>query len=227
MKKFRQRILEMKEGFLDAKWESRLPAFVLTNVIVIGAVYWLVCYSSMIFLLYDLDYVSYTITIIASLVVAIFLFYEKAFVMILPFSISILLHFFGRYGRVVTKADWTNIKRKCPKGYKDIWSKKCIGHCYYYSWEIALFLENAELMYCSVKRRDGTKTAHAVIVKNNCVYCTNARRHYEIEEYKKLFDVEVYKMFSEEEYRDKKFFENIREDFKKWCVERNVYCNPQ
>lgn len=227
MEKIRQRILEIKEGFLDAKSDKAFEAFIIANIIYITVIYMLVCFGSMIFMAFNLTYISYIISTVALLALVFFMFSKKAFGITIPYSARILLHFFGRYGRVVTKKDWKNIKKNCPEGYKEIWSKKAIGHCYYYSWGIALFLENAELMYCSIKRRDGTETGHAVIVKNNCGYCTNSRQHYDLEEYKKMHGVNVYKMFSEKEYRTKTFFDDIREDFSNWCAERNVYCNPQ
>lgn len=146
---------------------------------------------------------------------------------VIPVSEKILLHFFKKYGKVVRKEDWVRIKEECPKIYKEICSKKSQGYCYYYSREIALFLENAKLMYCSIKGNDGEDTAHAVIVKNDCIYCTNARQHYDLEEYKEIYGVNVYKMFSKEEYCNKDFFDNIRKDFVNWCAKHNVYCNPQ
>jgi len=227
MKKIRQRILEIKEGFLDAKSEKSYEAFILANYIVIATITLAICYTSMIFRIFGLNCVSYAITVLAFILYIFFLTNSKAFGKVMPFSAKLLLLFFGRYGRVVTKKDWKRIKKECPKGYKEIWSKKAIGHCYYYSWAISLFLKDAELMYCSIKRKDNDHTAHAVIVKNNCVYCTNSRQHFDLEEYKKMKGVNVYKMFSEEEYRTKDFFDNIREDFKSWCAERNVYCDPQ
>ena len=38
---------------------------------------------------------------------------------------------------------------------------------------------------------------------------------------------EVYKIFSEEEFRSEDFFDSIREGFVQWCEDRNVYCDPQ
>lgn len=135
--------------------------------------------------------------------------------------------FFGRYGRVVTKQDWARIKKECPKAYREMCTDKSLGYCYYYTREIALFLEDAQLLYCSIKGNDGKDTAHAVIVKNNCVYCSNARNHFEFEDYQKEFIIDIYKIFSKEEYKDENFFDNIRDDFVKWCAQHNVYCNPQ
>lgn len=116
-----------------------------------------------------------------------------------------------------------NISRKF---YRFLVTKKSRGKCYYCSWFIALFLKDAKLMYCSQKCPKGL-SGHSVIVKDNCVYDTNGRRHWDYDEYIKFYDVNVYKMFSESEYRKESFFDDIRDGFVEWCAERNVYCNPE
>lgn len=166
MKKFRQRFLEIKEGFLDGKIEGQSIAIMYANILVIAIIYLAVCCSSMIFIAFGLESVTYTIIIIAIIALAIFLFVPRAFFMVFPLTIKIVLHLFGRYGRVVTKQDWKNIKQKCPKGYRAIWSKKSHGHCYYYSWGIALFLEDAQLMYCSTTRKDGALSKTRTVILN-------------------------------------------------------------
>ena len=92
---------------------------------------------------------------------------------------------------------------------------------------LALFLEDAKIMFCSVAGKEHPQTAHAVIVKNNCIYDTNKRRHYDFDEYIEMHKAEVYQIFEKEVYSKKSFFDDIREDFKNWCAERNVYCDPQ
>ena len=142
-------------------------------------------------------------------------------------SYKLLFKLFGRYGKVVSKKDWKNIKKYWPKeAYKEAISKKSCGYCYFYSCAIAQCLKDAKLMYCSqmIKCR---ASAHAVIVKDNCVYDTNVRRHFDYNEYIELYDIVIYKMFSEEEYRMKHFFDNIRPEFVEWCANNNVYCKPQ
>lgn len=133
----------------------------------------------------------------------------------------------GRYGKVVTRKDWVYIKKNNLEFYRKILSSDSIGYCYYYSRELALLLKDAKIMYCSIEVEDGEKTGHAVILKNDCVYSTNTREHYCLNVYKKMRGFEIFKIFSEEEYRKEDFFDNIREDFVKWCAERNVYCDPQ
>ena len=226
MKKFRKRLLEMKEGNLDAKFEKARDSFIFANIVFISIVAMAITYASMIFIVFNLKYISYIIATITLLAFFFFQLHPKAFMKVMPFSARILLNVFGRYGRVVTKEDWKNIKKYCPMLYKKVWKKDSLGHCYFYSWAIALYLKNAEIMYCSIDTKDGA-TGHAVIVKNNCVYDTNRRQHYDLEEYKELFGVNIYKLFSEKEYREEKFFDNIREGFVNWCAENNVYCDPQ
>lgn len=81
-------------------------------------------------------------------------------------------------------------------------------------------------MYCAQTIKDGW-SAHAVIVKDNCVYDTNLRRHFDYNEYIELYHIVIYKLFSEEEYRKETFFDDIRSEFVEWCEKNNVYCNPQ
>ena len=81
-------------------------------------------------------------------------------------------------------------------------------------------------MYCSCKGENG-QIAHAVIVKNHCIYDTNDRKHFDYDEYIKMFDVEVYQIYEKEQYCSINFFNNIRQGFVEWCAERNVYCNPE
>ena len=89
--------------------------------------------------------------------------------LITRFSTKVLWHFFGRYGRVVTKEDWKNIKRFCPETYKYIWSKKSDGHCYITSASIALFLDDAKIMYCSIKGKNGDTGQFSNSKKQLCI----------------------------------------------------------
>ena len=228
MKKLRQHFLEIKEGFLDAKIKSSEPAIKLAYIFFVGIIYLLVCYSSMILIAFNLTYVWFCIVFISMLLLIIFYYCPSVSLWASSFSTDLLYKVFGKYGRVVTKEDWKIIKKKSPGLYKFLHTKKeYLGKCYYCSWAIACFLKDAQLMYGSYKVTDGSFSGHAVIVKNNCVYDTNHRMHHDIDEYKELFSFEVYKIFSEKDYRTKDFFDNIRNDFVKWCSERNSYCKPQ
>ena len=228
MKKFRQTFLEMGNGLLDLKEDKLALALFYTNIIVISIIYLTVCFTSMIFMAFDLSIVHYIITAIAMLMLVIVFFNSNLFWKFGPLSCELIVYFFGRYGKVVTKEDWGKIKKKCLRLYIDMWwSKKYRGHCYWYSWCIALFLKDAKLMYCSIEKENGERTGHSVIVKNDCVFDTNQRQHYDLEKYKTDTGVIVYKMFSEKEYRSKTFFEDIKEEYMKWCKENNSYCNPE
>lgn len=228
MKKVRQYFLEVKEGFLDAKIKTSQPAIVLAYWSFVCTIYLILSlFTAILDEVFNLKLYAFITIVILSIALFIFLFYPKVSLWASRFSTNLLLKLFGRFGRVVTKKDWKMIKKKRPKVYKELFSKKSYGHCYYYSWRVALFLEDAQLMYGSFKHSDGSLSGHAVVVKNNCVYDTNARSHYDIDEYKELMDFTVYKMFSEKEYRTRDFFDNIRDGFVQWCSEHDVYCKPQ
>lgn len=229
LKKIRQYFLEVKEGFLDAKAETSLPAIELTYWSFVYTIYLILSlFTAILDEVFNLKLYAFIIIAILSIALFIFSFYHKASFWASRFSTTLLFKLFGRYGRVVTKEDWKMIKKKCPKVYKELFSKKSNRHCYYYSWRVALFLKDAQLMYGSFRGDNyGSLSGHAVVVKNNCVYDTNYRLHFDIDEYKQFTDFTVYKMFSEKEYHTKDFFDNIREGFQQWCVEHNAYCNPQ
>lgn len=227
MKKIRQYFLGLKEGFLDGKLENYHMLYFWTtasSIMVIALVFVLV---SSVFILFELNYVSYIIAIITLVIYAFVILNPKTYSKLMPFTAKLVNYTLGRYGRVVTKKDWKNIKKRYYKMYKKIWSKEAIGGCYFFSWVIALNLKDAKLMYCAVDGSEEPRISHAVILKDNCVYCTNCRRHFNLEEYKEITNASIYKIFSEKEYRNKKFFDNIKEGLVKWCKENNVYCDPQ
>lgn len=227
MKKVRQYFFKVKEGFLDAKNETTQPAIELAYYVFICAIYLMLSlFPTILEEVFNLTLYAYIILAILTIAFFIFIIYPKAIEWASRFSTALLFKLFGRYGRVVTKEDWKNIKKANHKLYKKLCTNKSRGGCYFYSWIIALYLKDAELMYGSFKHTDGSLQGHAVIVKNNCVYDTNSRMHFDIGEYKQLQDFNVYKMFSEKEYRTKDFFDNIRDGFVQWCAERNVYCDP-
>lgn len=227
MGKIRKTFLEVREGFLDAKSTKAYYAYFFANVIFIIGVGIATILLSSILLFYNQKQLFFYITIATIILCSFFYINTKAFISVVPFSSEILTRLFGRYGRVITKNDWENIKKYCPIIYEKALSGKSNGHCYFYSWAIALYLKNAKIMYCSVRRKNGEDTGHAVIVKKGCVYDTNRRQHYDLKEYKKMFHVKVYKFFSREEYATIDFFDNIREGFADWCAKNNVYCDPQ
>lgn len=225
MKKFRQRILEMKEGFLSGKCDDAYPAYMLANLVFIYAVFTIFyIISAVVYNIYKP--VGICMIAISIILLCVFMFWDRAFSKTIPISARIFTRIFGRYGRVVTKDDWKRIKKKNKDAYKFIWDKKNIGHCYAVAWVLALWVEDAKVMYCSIASKN-EHTAHAVVVKNGCVYDTNCRRHYDYDEYIKLNKAEVYQIFEEEVYCKKSFFDDVRQGFVDWCAERNVYCDPQ
>ena len=130
------------------------------------------------------------------------------------------------YGKVVSKKDWKNVRKYCKRLYKDLISEKSYGYCYFYSWALAMYLKNAEIMYCAIQI-DGRPSGHSVIVKNNCIYDTNDKKHYDYDEYIKDHEAMIYKTFSKNEYKKDTFFDDIRPGFVEWCKENNAYCDPQ
>lgn len=221
IKDIRKELLIIKDGFLDAKSDSRLRAFELANLLFILIIEVLIVSSCTIIL--GINYVSIAICIISFIVYIIFIFYPKAFRLIFPLSVSITLRLFGRYGRVISKKEWSKIKKYCPKLYKIALSKRSYSQCYYYSRALALYLTDAKLLYCSVVTNTSKKTGHCVIFKNNCVYDTNAKQHFSYDEYCKYSKLTVYKFFSFEEYSKKSFFDDVIDDFAKWCDQTNTY----
>lgn len=221
----RKEFLKVRDGFLDAKPDSSLRAFEIANLIFIGLSEMFIILFCIIFL--GLNYISFSVCLVSFIVYLIFVFHPKAFTLTFPIAVNILLRLFGKYGRVITRQDWKNIKKYCLKLYLNAFSKKSKGKCYYFSRALALYLTDAKLLYCSVNTFDNKRTGHSVILKNNCVYDTNAKKHFDYDTYSKVTDLTVYKVFSYEEYSKKTFFDDIRDDFVKWCSDNNTYCLPQ
>lgn len=225
-KKIRGNIIDIKKDFYEATWESEARVCIIFNVLVhfvIAIFIWIV---GLVFYIFNLKSVAIVIGFfsVAYLIIACF---TKLFKITEKFSCKLFFKLFGRYGKVVSRDDWKDIKKYWPREeYKEVISKKSCGYCYFYSWAIIQQLEDAQLMYCSQKI-NGKLTAHAVIVKNNCVYDTNLRRHFDYNQYVEFYDIVIYKMFSEKEYRTETFFDDIRPGFVEWCEKNNVYCNPQ
>lgn len=150
------------------------------------------------------------------------LFFRKKIKLFLDISLEIILRRYGRYGPVITKKDWERIKRKNPRLYRKANSKASLCHCYEYSRKLAMYIKDAKLMYCATIHHEDGKTAHAVILKNGYVYDTNLRQHVELKYYVELLDVLVYRTFSKSEFKNKDFFDNIKDDFAFWCRQNNV-----
>lgn len=226
MKKIRKRFKKMKEAFLTAKKEEQFPAYMLANASFISFVF-IIIYTISVIICNFFYVVGICMITISIILLFVFMFWDRAFCKTIRISARIFEYFFARYGRVVSKDDWKRLKKKSKGTYKFIWDKKNIGHCYFVAWVLALWLEDAKIMYCSVASKEYGQQAHAVVVKNNCIYDTNLRAHYDFDEYIKMYKAEVYQIFEKEVYCKKSFFDDVRQDFKNWCAERSVYCNPE
>lgn len=219
--KVRQYFKEMKKQFLSGSYEGKAKALLWIDLSVVYIIF---------LFLYSISYIVYSAYGITWIGIVLFsislavLYIQRIWMLFAPISIIILCRIFARYGNVVHRRDWKNLKKFCPKGYKLVWSKKAIGKCYDISWIIALYIKDAKLMYCSIRVKDGSTTAHSVIVKDNCVYDTNKREHFDYDEYLKDQAVEVYKIFDKDIYQKESFFDDIRDDFVKWCSEKSVIC---
>ena len=224
--KIRKKIAELKEDFYSAETERLCNVWNQINFLciiciliffyIIGGVF------GFVFDLKALGIVICTLAIIYAISAVIF---SKIF-HITAYPSFRILQFLLRYGKVVTKKDWKNVKKYCKRLYKDLSSKKSKGFCYFYSWALANYLKDARLMYCAIQI-GGKLSGHAVIVKNNYVYDTNDKKHYNYDEYIKENSALIYKFFSKNEYERESFFDDIRDEFVEWCKDHNVYCDPQ
>lgn len=226
-KQLRKRITELKEDFFEAKSETEVNVLNYFNLIVISIITLLNYFIAVILYFLNFRILFAIITILAFTYLILALSVGKVFRLTGRISYKLLFYLFGRYGKVVGSKDWKNIKKYCKrKFYKEACTRKSRGYCYFYSWAIAQFLEEAQLMYCSIVTSKGL-TGHSVIMKDHWIYDTNMRRHYNYDQYIEIFKVTVYAIFSPKEYRTESFFKDIRPGFVAWCAENNVYCNPQ
>lgn len=225
--KIRKNFAEVKKDFLRGKEYAFWIIYEWLRFILISSVYLLI--SIIIFLLFSFGILKEVYALIMCFIQIIaydlFIFYKPAQKLIQPIAFELIKHI-TKYGYVVTRSDWKRIKKNAPKSYRILNSNKSKGYCYFMSRYIALYLKDVELLYCSMDIF-GKRSAHAVIKKGNIIYCTNARMHFDFEEWVKENEVEVYRTFSREEYAKREFFDNINEDLVKWCNERDVYCSPQ
>jgi len=226
LKRIWREITDIKNDFFEATMESELRVLNMFNLLVhfmIGILIWTI---GLMFYIFNIKTVAVIIGLF-SIIYLIIACFTKFFKVTRHLSYKLLFKLFGRYGKVVSKKDWKNIKKQLSKEYyKAAISKKSCGYCYFYSWAIAQCLKDAKLMYCSQRTKNG-RTGHAVIVKDNCVYDTNFRKHFDYNEYRELYDIVIYKMFLEEEYAKETFFNDIRPGFVEWCSKNNAYCKPQ
>lgn len=217
---------DVKKDFLLGKEDAYFIVYSWILYAMITTTY-LLCSMLLVLLMFFkiIDKLAIPLCIVLLIVYQLFLFWSKAKQLVEPYAIEIL-KLFSKYGCVVTREYWKRIRKNAPRAYRILNSNKSKGYCYYMSWYVALYLKDAELLYCSMDIR-GKQSCHSVIKKGDCIYCTNSRMHFDLAEWIEANEVEIYRTFKIEEYSNKKFFDNIRDDLVEWCEQRNVYCSPQ
>lgn len=222
---FRKKIKVAEHNFYAGKIGGSSDALILANVSFLLAIY-IALFWLLAFIIAPINE-TLSLIVCGTLSVCVLLFcrIQALFSLTLPISAKILFNLYGKYGYCVSKKDWTTIKKKSPYVYKFLNSKKSKGTCYLSSWLIALHLKGAEIMYLGYGDSKDTLTAHAVVVRGNVVYDTNARMHSNIFEYLEFSNAKVFKIYNEKQYRKKSFFDDIRNEFVTWCQENNITCN--
>ena len=216
MNKLRTKINMLKDGFLAGSFNEQFEIALYTTYLLILIISYLIFFISR-----TVFHLNHLTTFVIEVTIELLLLYFSYRLSYL--TLKIILFFFGRYGRVVTKKDWKNMKKYGRKLYKLIWSNKSYGHCYDISRAIAVHLSDVQLMYCAISCKDGSLTCHSVIVKNNSVFDTNLKIHENYDEFIEDRKAIVYKFFSYEEYIKESFFNDIEDDLLKWCINNNVY----
>ena len=225
----KRKINALKQDFQAGKFEAKVQVSIIISSIFCTIIAY-VCILLVVFLMHSLGFEKNSILLIEILltIIAILILYIPPWHQ--PFTLYCfqnIVPYMGRNGNCVTKHDWRKIKRVSSNFYKILFSEESNGHCYFFSWALALRLNDAKLVYGCQLSKKGKLEAHAFILKNNSVFDTNALTHFDYNEYLESNAVQIYKIFSPEEYETIGFFDNIREDFKQWCEARNAYCDPQ
>lgn len=225
--KLRKEIAKLKSEFYSAKIACLANVLSKMNFLCIGT-FGTFCYmvGGILLFFLKLKWIGILICTISVIYMISSVCFERVYDITLHISKKILQCFL-KYGKVVGKQDWKNVKKYCKILYKDLRSKESYGYCYFYSRMLALYIDDAQLMYCAIKINDEERTGHSVIVKNHCIYDTNTKFHYDYDEYIEETDAIIYKIFSKEEYEKESFFDDIRSGFIEWCKEKNAYCQPE
>lgn len=228
MKKIRNSIKKLKEGFLIRDEDLTVNCYFFFYLLFLIILVFILECIAIIIAAFISEILGYTLGGIFLIFYAMALFVDKIEETLQSrITCPLFVKLFERYGIVLSKEDWKKIKKKNPKVYKDLITKKSIGYCYMYSWLVALYVEGAQLVYCSIDTKDKIQTGHSVVLKDNFIYDTNSKMHCRYDEYLKLNNAKIYKIFGKEEYYTNDFFDNIREGFVEWCSQNNVYCDPQ
>ena len=225
LKKLRNKIKNLKEDFYSAKLEGFTRIWNTIIDIQIAIIYFTIVYLGVSFIMLN-QVIAGIISLVVSIIYLLTSFFSEK---VADFNADIafaILQYFRRYGKVVTRKDWRNVRRKNRKLYKALRTKISFQYCYAYSRELAMYLQDVQLMYCTIQCDDGL-SGHVVILKDNCIYCTNSKAHLDYEDYLKDSKGEVYKIFSKEEFVKESFFDEIREDLIRWCEERGAFCDPE
>lgn len=223
------RHIKNKELIYEAyKWEETLP-------FVIGAfkilIYLLAYYIPL--MLFAERYKSLEIILIPLAFVPFIILYRRSKRMRNPFFPNKVEQFLERNirrylatpkGNALSKDDFKVIKKQKPSLYWEITSNYCVGMCYLYARDIALLFPDAKLIYCAATNpfKETEVFAHAVLERNGEIYDTNRRMSYKVEDYEKIFKVQIYKKWIYDEFCRDDFQEGVRDDFRKWCQENDV-----
>ncbi len=223
IKRFKNYKKNIKEKFLTSKNENTADALILANLVLLLTIYTLFWFITLIFYQGNKTFGVILLTIL-TVGFVLFSMIPSLFLLTMPITTKILFNFFGKYGYCVSKTDWKFIKKNSPEVYKFLKSRKSIGTCYLSSWLIAIHLKDAELMYLGYGDSKDSLTGHAVVVKGNIVYDTNARMHFYIHEYIEEYNAKVFKIYVAKTFKKKSFFEDIREEFTLWCSQNKIHC---
>lgn len=221
--------IKNKELIYEAfKWEETLP-FVIS---VCKILTYLLAYYIPLMLFVE-RYKSLEILLIPLCVVPLIILYRRSKRMRNPFFPNKVEQFLERNirryfatpkGNAVSKDDFKVIKKQKPRLYWEITSDYCGGKCYSYARDIALLFTDAKLIYCAATNpfKEDQVFAHAILERNGEIYDTNRRMSYKIEDYEKIFKVQIYKKWTYDEFCRDDFQEEVRDDFRRWCQENGV-----
>ena len=137
----RTNLNELKERFLDGKMESKYEVVFLANIIIIGIIYLLFATASVIMYLLNFKTFSFIFFILSTIDLINSFFNKEAFSATISISTRVVFDFFGKYGRVITKGDWKQIKKYSYLRYRTMISNKRFEHLSLIAWEMALLLK--------------------------------------------------------------------------------------
>lgn len=128
-------------------------------------------------------------------------------------------------GRALGKKEWKAIKKYDKGLYNDLLCDECDHLCYFYSLEIAKIIKDSILIWGAIDDPFAEKHeyyAHAIILRNGYIYDSSMRQSERYEDFKKLYNFIKYKEWGYNDYSQKNFRQNEREEFREWCKKNNV-----